>query len=98
MWHQGHENKKLRRECGYPQLPQPPNSLGFNPNEIHFGAFEMRAQKHFLEKEHCLHIIFELFAIKWEQIDQGTIANFINSTPQEIKAMIEASGGHMMQQ
>jgi hypothetical protein len=27
--------------------------VGLNPNEIHFGAFEMRAHKHFLEKEHC---------------------------------------------
>jgi transposase len=96
-WHKGPENTKLREECGYLQLPWPPNSLDLNPIENLWLLLKRRLRKLFSEKEHCPHSAHELFVAaqeEWEEIDQGTIDDLIDSMPRRIQAVIEADGGH----
>jgi hypothetical protein len=56
-----------------------------------------RLRKRFSKKERRLHSAHELFAIaqeEWEEIDQGTIDDLIDSMPYRIQAVIEADRGH----
>jgi transposase len=84
-------------ECGYLQLPWPPNSPSPNPIENLWLLLKRQCRKRFSEKEHRPHSAHELFATtqeEWKEIDWGTIDDLIDSMPHRIQAVIEADRGH----
>ena len=96
-WHFGAENKKLREECGYLQLPWPPNSPDLNPIENVWALLKRRLRKRFSNIPQRPHREAELFASaqeEWEQISQEVIDKLIDSMPVRLQAVLDADGGH----
>ena len=80
-WHYGGENTKLHEECGYLQLPWPPNSPDLNLIENVWMLLKRRLQKRFSEVSQRPHSAAELFAAarpeeEWAQIPQDVLDSF----------------------
>lgn len=100
--HTGWGYGKIASKLGLPksdylQLPWPSNLLDLNPIENLWLFLKQRFMKHLSKKEHRPHGTHELFVVaheEWEEIDQGTIDDLIDSMPRRIQAVIEADGDH----
>ena len=96
-WHYGAENKKLREEVGYLQLPWPPNSPDLNLIENVWMLLKRRLRKRFSRIEQKPHSEAELFQAaqeEWAEIPQDVIDNLIDSMPERLQAVLDADGGH----
>lgn len=96
-WHYGGENKKLREEVVYLQLPWPPNSPDLNPIENLWMLLKRQLRKRFSAIEQRPHSEAELFSAAqevWAQIPQDVIDKLIDSMPERLQAVLDADGGH----
>ena len=96
-WHFGGENKAIREECGYLQLPWPPNSPDLNPIENVWMLLKLRLRKRFSKVAQRPHSEAELFSAaqdEWAKIPQEVIDKLIDSMPVRLQAVLDADGGH----
>ena len=95
--HYGGENKALREEVGYLQLPWPPNSPDLNPIENVWMLLKRRLRKRFSEVEQRPHSAADLFHAaqeEWALIPQDVIDSLVESMPERLQAVLDANGGH----
>jgi transposase len=95
-WHYGGENKWLREEIGYLQLPWSTNSPDLNPIENVWMPLKRQLGKYFSTVELRPHSEAELFAAareEWAQIPQDVIDMLIDSMPERLQAVLDADGG-----
>jgi transposase len=87
----------LQEECGYHQLPWPPNSPDLNPIENVWALLKRKLRKRFSNIEKRPHSAAELYQAareEWQTIPQQTLDEWINRMPERMRAVLDADGGH----